>query len=463
MSGKFTIKPPTWPRELTFVEFSRLNPHIRNENQLIQLYNQYLNKYLEELRQKKVHFKQSLNNYLLNELINNNFNNTLDDFQDSYDGDASINVSSPGSISTGGPPLTQNAFYTFEGNTRSTSGFTAPPGTTLNDYLELFNPEDYNFEQGFTIAFFAKFNEAATLLNTVDQKFVFGRGASNKSQIRFGIEGNPLVASPFDSLNFNIGVGDTTVSNKTYSLPNSNASGTGNGFSYTISDGAKFNHYALVYKPDNPTDTTTSGSVFFYKNGVETGSFTTRFTPVKNDSLKDNYEGGENFFIGGHNQFAVLAGSVNNFSSVQAPLTISSFRRYNNNISGYYDGMACSVDEFAFFNEVKTDDEVLKIYNNSLNTRDILDSGGKPTDPAFDNLIAYYQFDMTPNDLSGNGLDGIAKVAPSNIGVGNYGREGGDSEVLKEDVTIVVKGNVTLGNKYKKFKPKDSIKVFDLE
>ena len=53
--------------------------------------------------------------------------------------------------------------------------------------------------------------------------------------------------------------------------------------------------------------------------------------------------------LGGHNQFAVLAGNVNNFSSVQAPLTISSFKRYNNNISGYYDGMACSVDEFAFF------------------------------------------------------------------------------------------------------------------
>ena len=82
MSGKFTIKPPTWPRELTFVEFSRLNPHIENDTQLIELYNQYLHKYLEELRQKKIHFKYSLNNHLLNELNNNNFDNTLDDFQD---------------------------------------------------------------------------------------------------------------------------------------------------------------------------------------------------------------------------------------------------------------------------------------------------------------------------------------------------------------------------------------------
>ena len=55
MNGKFTIKPPTWPKEYTFAEFSRLNPHIRNENQLILLYNQYLHKYLEELRQKKGH------------------------------------------------------------------------------------------------------------------------------------------------------------------------------------------------------------------------------------------------------------------------------------------------------------------------------------------------------------------------------------------------------------------------
>ena len=39
MSKKFNIKPPVWPRELTFEEFKKLNPQI-NENQIINLYNQ---------------------------------------------------------------------------------------------------------------------------------------------------------------------------------------------------------------------------------------------------------------------------------------------------------------------------------------------------------------------------------------------------------------------------------------
>ena len=68
MSKKFNIKPTNWPKEYTFTEFVKLNPHIINENQLIKLYNQYLNKYLEELGQKKIHFKQSKINQLLIEL-----------------------------------------------------------------------------------------------------------------------------------------------------------------------------------------------------------------------------------------------------------------------------------------------------------------------------------------------------------------------------------------------------------
>ena len=68
MSKKFNIKPPTWPKEYTFTEFAKLNPHIINENQLISLYNQYLNKYLVELGEKKIHFKQSKITQLLTEL-----------------------------------------------------------------------------------------------------------------------------------------------------------------------------------------------------------------------------------------------------------------------------------------------------------------------------------------------------------------------------------------------------------
>ena len=57
MSKKFNIKPPIWPKELTFQEFKHLNPLI-NENQLIPLYNQYLNKFLTEIAELKIHYKQ---------------------------------------------------------------------------------------------------------------------------------------------------------------------------------------------------------------------------------------------------------------------------------------------------------------------------------------------------------------------------------------------------------------------
>ena len=68
MSKKFNIKPPIWPREYSFTEFAKLNPHIINENQLVSFYNQYLNKYLTELGEKKIHFKQSKITQLLIEL-----------------------------------------------------------------------------------------------------------------------------------------------------------------------------------------------------------------------------------------------------------------------------------------------------------------------------------------------------------------------------------------------------------
>jgi len=67
MSKKFDIKPPIWPKELTFQEFKRFNPLI-NESQLIPLYNQYLTKFLTELAELKIHFKQSLNKQLVVEL-----------------------------------------------------------------------------------------------------------------------------------------------------------------------------------------------------------------------------------------------------------------------------------------------------------------------------------------------------------------------------------------------------------
>jgi hypothetical protein len=78
MSKKFDIKPPTWSKELTFEEFQKLNPLI-NENQIINLYNQYLSKFLNELRQQKLHFKQSKNTQLVSEIQDFKTLKTFDD------------------------------------------------------------------------------------------------------------------------------------------------------------------------------------------------------------------------------------------------------------------------------------------------------------------------------------------------------------------------------------------------
>ena len=83
MSKKFNIKPPVWPRELTFEEFKRLNPQI-NENQIVNLYNQYLAKFLNELRQKKIHFKQSKNTQLVSEIRKFRNLNIFDDFASTH-------------------------------------------------------------------------------------------------------------------------------------------------------------------------------------------------------------------------------------------------------------------------------------------------------------------------------------------------------------------------------------------
>ena len=68
MSDNTHVNPTNWIKEYTFKEFSELNPHIKNQNQLIELYNIYLHKVLEEQNQKKINFKQSKVNQLLTEL-----------------------------------------------------------------------------------------------------------------------------------------------------------------------------------------------------------------------------------------------------------------------------------------------------------------------------------------------------------------------------------------------------------
>ena len=157
MSKKFNIKPPNWPKEYSFEEFKKLNPHIINENQLISLYNKYLHKFLEELNSKKIHFKQSKVNQLLTELENSR----LDDI---------ISTATPGGSSQYSP----NYALQFTGDTR---GATRRGDLVVTD----FNPDTFNLNLGFTISYWVRPDELG------GDMFAIGRKAHNNARFTFGI------------------------------------------------------------------------------------------------------------------------------------------------------------------------------------------------------------------------------------------------------------------------------------
>ena len=156
MSKRFNIKPPVWPKEYTFQEFAKLNPHIINENQLISLYNQYLNKYLIELGEKKIYFKQSKINQLLTELKDLKFEDI-------------VNINTPG-----GGYQSQNYALQFTGDTRS--------ATRRGDLVVTdFNPDTFNLNLGFTISYWVRPDELG------GDMFAIGRKAHNNARFTFGI------------------------------------------------------------------------------------------------------------------------------------------------------------------------------------------------------------------------------------------------------------------------------------
>ena len=153
MSKKFNIKPPNWPKEYTFAEFAKLNSHIINENQLITLYNQYLNKYLTELGEKKIHFKQSKINQLLTELKDLKFDNIM-------------SIATPG-----GGKQTKKYSLQFGGADKE------------NYVSTTFDPDTYSLNQGYTVSYWVKPNTI-----TSGAQVVLGtRQASNTRRFLFGL------------------------------------------------------------------------------------------------------------------------------------------------------------------------------------------------------------------------------------------------------------------------------------
>ena len=149
MSKKFNITPPNWPKEYTFQEFIKLNPHIINENQLITLYNQYLNKYLVELGEKKIHFKKSKINQLLTEIKKCKITNIID-------------------VCGAGHQFTNKYSIKFD---RSAESYIS---TT-------FDPDDYNLNEGFTMSFWVNPSELG------GSRFAMGREPATNQRFNFGL------------------------------------------------------------------------------------------------------------------------------------------------------------------------------------------------------------------------------------------------------------------------------------
>ena len=219
MSKKFNIKPPNWPKEYTFTEFSKLNPHVINENQLIELYNQYLNKYLTELGEKKIHFKQSKIQQLLTELKESQLHEVID-------------MNALG----GGYQFNNNYSISFSGNT----GYS---GTINGDYIATtFDPQAHNLHNGFTISFWVKPLEFPAEAHL----FALGRKKNNSTRFTFGLNHGTTGYSY-------IGVGNTK-------FISTNTGGVEHGMSL-----GNWYHWVITFAGG------TDGDVYFYINGVDMG------------------------------------------------------------------------------------------------------------------------------------------------------------------------------------------------
>ena len=304
MSKKFDIKPPIWPKEYTFTEFAKLNPHIINENQLINLYNQYLNKYLTELGEKKIHFKQSKINQLITE---------LKQLQQTSD----VTIATPGG---GGWPNNYSAFFTGD-TTGNTSTYPLAVGDEEHITTE-FDPIDFGIHNnGFTVSYWVKPHELGSAM------FAFGRRkAGSTGRFEFGIN---------TSNNAYVGVGASKKITTAHGMSVNN-----------------WYHWVITYAGNSASTKTLKA----YRDGTEIIDSTTNFT---------NTDNGCPIYFGGRN---ISSGTYNN-------------------------GWACSLDEVAIFDKIK-----------SLSS---LSRNGKPINLKNESgLIGYWRFENNAKDSSGNGNHG---------------------------------------------------------
>ena len=300
MSKRFNIKPPTWPKEYTFQEFAKLNPHIINENQLITLYNQYLNKYLTELGEKKIHFKQSKVNQLLTELKDLKF-------------DQIMSIATPG-----GGYQTKNYALQFTGDTDVT--------TRTYDYAYTdFNPNDHNLNLGFTVSYWVRPDAVGTHM------FAFGRKYSDNERFTFGIDNKSRIY---------IGAGNVKMKCTWDTNCNSHPSGqtAAQLFPSLFDDDGDLEagnwlHFTVTYADRD--DTSSSATRKTYLNGEL----------IQEANLNWNTTGGswstghgDGMYFGGRN----LRGSSNN---------------------GYNNGWACDLDEVAIYDTAKDANWVTSVYS----------------------------------------------------------------------------------------------------
>lgn len=306
MSKRFNIKPPVWPKEYTFQEFVKLNPHIINENQLISLYNQYLNKYLTELGEKKIHFKQSTINQLLTELKDLKFDQIM-------------------SIDTLGGGIEKNYALQFTGDTNS--------DTRRGDLVVTdFNPDTYNLNLGFTISYWVRPDELG------NDMFAIGRKAHNNERFTFGIstatKGYFAVGSNQSERSWETML-DTAGIDKATHL-------TLDGSDWKLTIG-RWYHFAVTYADRENTDSAALRKV--YMNGQQ----------IWGTGVSDpTYAGNINWSQTGNTM-------DHNLSFGMRAVRGSGTNTNHNN------GWACGLDEVAIYNTEKEANWVSSVYQGATN------------------------------------------------------------------------------------------------